>query len=46
MAFTDPHSPSEKRYECTECLNRTTDESVGECPECGGTVRNVAVGRW
>ena len=48
MVYTDPYTPTEAetRYECTECLGRTTGDAPGECPDCGGTVRNLSVPRW
>ena len=38
--------PSTSRYECTGCLSRFERETHPvDCPECGETVRNVAVPR-
>ncbi|MDH5021351.1 rubrerythrin-like domain-containing protein [Halobacterium rubrum] len=35
-----------RTYECVSCRERTTtDEFLGECPSCGGRVRNIAVPR-
>ncbi|WP_143052122.1 rubrerythrin-like domain-containing protein [Halobacterium jilantaiense] len=35
-----------RTYECVNCAERTTsDEYVGECPSCGGRMRNIAVPR-
>jgi len=40
----DPWTPEESVYECYGCGARTVaDEHVGGCPECGGTVKNIAV---
>ncbi|SNZ04841.1 hypothetical protein SAMN06269185_0696 [Natronoarchaeum philippinense] len=46
MGFTDPYTPTKKHYECTDCRARTTDEVGDECPDCGGTLQNLSVGRW
>ena len=33
-------------YECVDCRERTvTDEHLGNCPNCGGEVTNIAVPR-
>ena len=33
-------------YECVVCNERIeSTERVGKCPECGGTVQNIAVPR-
>ncbi len=45
MVRSDPYTPSSAYYECTECLTRTTEKLTGNCPECGGVVRNIAVAR-
>ncbi|MFC7114484.1 rubrerythrin-like domain-containing protein [Natronoarchaeum sp. GCM10025703] len=45
MVRTDPYTPTESYYECTECLARTDEDVNGRCPECGGVVRNIAVAR-
>jgi len=46
MYETDPYTPTEKRYECPNCLERVvTEETVKVCPECGERVRNIAVPR-
>jgi len=35
-----------RTYECVNCTERTTTEDhLGECPSCGGRVRNIAVPR-
>jgi len=35
-----------RTYECVDCTARTTSETyVGECPSCGGRVRNIGVPR-
>jgi len=42
----DPYSPSEGVFECLGCGGRTRSNShPGTCPECDGTVRNIAVSR-
>jgi hypothetical protein len=46
MVRTDSYEPGGATYECNDCLNRQqTDKFPGECPECGGTLRNIAVPR-
>ncbi|MGB9965854.1 rubrerythrin-like domain-containing protein [Halobacterium hubeiense] len=46
MVRMDSYTPSTNRYECTGCLERfERDSHVGDCPECGEPVRNVAVPR-
>lgn len=42
----DPYTADRGYYECHACGSRTTSEQhVGACPDCGGTVRNIAVAR-
>jgi Zn finger protein HypA/HybF involved in hydrogenase expression len=44
MATSTNHD--RRTYECVNCTGRTTsEEHVGECPTCGGRVRNIAVPR-
>lgn len=46
MRGIDPYTPSESVYECYDCGHRVTVEGHrGECPECPGEVRNIAVPR-
>jgi hypothetical protein len=46
MVRTDSYESSGATYECNDCLHRQpTDEFPGDCPECGGEVRNIAVPR-
>lgn len=45
MVHVDPYTPDESYYECVDCLHRTTGETAGSCPECGATMRNIAVPR-
>lgn len=47
MVRSDSYTPpSTNRYECIDCLERIETESrLGDCPKCGGHVRNVAVPR-
>ncbi|MEF8799797.1 MAG: rubrerythrin-like domain-containing protein [Halolamina sp.] len=45
-----PHAPNdaadEKLYECGSCLSRTAASSrPTACPECDGSLRNIAVPR-
>lgn len=41
----DPYTPGEPIYECLECGNRSVDGTGDACPDCGGTVKNIAVPR-
>jgi Zn finger protein HypA/HybF involved in hydrogenase expression len=42
----DPYSPSRGYFECLVCGSRTTSETrLTECPECAGSVQNIAVPR-
>ncbi|PSQ05557.1 hypothetical protein BRC97_08870 [Halobacteriales archaeon QS_6_71_20] len=42
----DPYSSSEGLFECVGCGSRQRAASrPGECPDCGGEVRNIAVSR-
>jgi Zn finger protein HypA/HybF involved in hydrogenase expression len=42
----DPYTPEVSTYECQTCSHRVTVEGhQGACPECGGTVKNIAVPR-
>jgi predicted RNA-binding Zn-ribbon protein involved in translation (DUF1610 family) len=45
MVREDPYSPDVSRYECLTCGYRITGEEQyhGECPECGGEMKNIAV---
>jgi len=46
MHGKDPYTPTEKRYECPDCLEHvTTEEPLEVCPECGARLRNIAVPR-
>lgn len=42
----DPFDPSDPLYECYDCGHRVeTDSYQGRCPNCDGTVENIAVSR-
>lgn len=42
----DPFTTDAYRYECPGCGARTrADQPLGSCPDCGGSVRNIAVPR-
>lgn len=41
MVREDPHDPDQPYYECIECGNRVEAASPGDCPECGGEMRNL-----
>ncbi|MEM4780185.1 MAG: rubrerythrin-like domain-containing protein [Halalkalicoccus sp.] len=46
MSNPDPYRSDEPYYECVECHGRTAGVAhLGRCPDCGGTVRNLAVAR-
>lgn len=47
MTIEDPYTPTGAYiYECRDCLTRIRSSTViRECPECGGTVQNIAVAR-
>ncbi|MWG35722.1 rubrerythrin-like domain-containing protein [Halomarina oriensis] len=46
MSTVDPYTPGEAVFECVDCQHRTaSSEHVGSCPECGGTIKNIAVAR-
>lgn len=46
MVRTDSYQPSTGTYECSDCLHREqATDFPGSCPECGGTLRNIAVPR-
>ncbi len=50
MRVMIPHAPNdaadEKLYECGSCLSRTAASSrPTACPECDGSLRNIAVPR-
>jgi rRNA maturation endonuclease Nob1 len=47
MNRNDPYTPPGAYiYECQGCGGRVESESrLGKCPDCGGTVRNIAVPR-
>jgi len=47
MVRNDPYDPDVSRYECLACGNRVSgeDESHGECPGCGGEMKNISVPR-
>jgi predicted nucleic acid-binding Zn ribbon protein len=46
MVRADSYTPDLYRYECVSCgFRRTTDDPMGTCPECDGTLRNLAVPR-
>ena len=47
MNRNDPFDPPEEYlYECLECGARTwTEDRIGRCGDCGGTVKNLAVPR-
>jgi Zn finger protein HypA/HybF involved in hydrogenase expression len=40
----DPFDPSDPMYECYECGHRVeTAGHTGGCPQCDGTVKNIAI---
>ena len=42
----DPYTADKSCFECRSCGSRTrTEERLYECPDCGGTVKNIAVTR-
>jgi Zn finger protein HypA/HybF involved in hydrogenase expression len=47
MNRNDPYTPEGSYiYECVTCTERIeSEERVGECPDCSGAVRNIAVPR-
>ncbi len=46
MHDRDPYTPTGSYYECLDCQYRTRGaDHLANCPECGGTVRNLAVAR-
>lgn len=46
MYVPDRYEAERSYYECTDCQGRTvSDDHVGRCPDCGGTMRNLAVAR-
>ncbi|MFC6767606.1 rubrerythrin-like domain-containing protein [Natrinema soli] len=45
MVYEDPYSPERSHYECLRCGHRETTDSLESCPNCDGTVRNIAVPR-
>jgi Zn finger protein HypA/HybF involved in hydrogenase expression len=47
MSRYDPYTPTGAYiYECTECRTRIeSEERIGDCPDCEGAVRNIAVPR-
>ena len=45
MVRTDPYDPDESYHECMDCHSRVAGEGGGDCPECGGPLRNLAVSR-
>lgn len=46
MVRTDSYESDGATYECHDCLSRhQTDDFPGECPDCGGKLRNIAVPR-
>jgi Zn finger protein HypA/HybF involved in hydrogenase expression len=45
-ATVDPYTPERGYFECLTCGDRTTStDRLTECPDCGGTVQNIAVAR-
>lgn len=45
-ASVDPYSPNRGYFECLDCGNReTSEETLTECDDCGGELRNIAVPR-
>ncbi|MFC7007081.1 rubrerythrin-like domain-containing protein [Halalkalicoccus salilacus] len=46
MYVLDQYQKTESYYECTVCQERAvSNDHVGRCPDCGGTMRNLAVAR-
>ncbi|WP_143920340.1 rubrerythrin-like domain-containing protein [Halorhabdus utahensis] len=46
MVRSDPYTPSTYRLECRSCLTvLRRDDRIGQCPECGGRLRNLAIPR-
>jgi rRNA maturation endonuclease Nob1 len=47
MNRNDPYDPpGEYLHECRECGQRAWTESrIGECDDCGGEVKNLAIPR-
>lgn len=42
----DDYHPTEGYYECRSCRTRTVSAThLSKCPDCGGSVRNIAVAR-
>ncbi|MDS0239868.1 MULTISPECIES: rubrerythrin-like domain-containing protein [unclassified Haloferax] len=42
----DDYRSTEGYYECRSCRTRTVSEThLSSCPDCGGSVRNIAVAR-
>lgn len=43
---SDQYQTEESYYECTVYQERAvSNDHVGRCPDCGGTMRNLAVAR-
>lgn len=46
LTTIDPYSPSDGYFECLDCGNRESSvDRLSACPQCDGTVRNIAVPR-
>jgi hypothetical protein len=45
MGIFDPYTPLEPCFECPGCGYRERTDRLGSCPDCGGQLRNIAVGR-
>lgn len=42
----DPHDSGYDYFECVECGHRESVEGrMGDCPECGSWMRDIAVSR-